>query len=393
MFTLAIKYRLYPTSAQETLLRETLDVCRQVYNSMLHWRKFDFEMLGQSPDFYDQKKALPVWKESFPELCQVHSQVLQDVVKRVDLAFQAFFRRVEQGQNPGYPRFKGVGQYDSITYPQASAFGVGIDAIRLSKIGCVKAVVHCALPGTAKTCTVRLQAGKWFACITCEVEEKPLPESKRQVGIDVGLNHFASTSDGEFIANPRFFRKDEKALAKAQRKVERLKACRKEERKASLRKANRVVARIHERTRNRRHNFVHQLSRKLVNQYDLIAVEELAVDNMIRRPAPRPDPENEGLFLRNGASQKSGLNKSIADAAWSMFRSVLTYKAERAGRKVVNVDPVYTSQDCSRCGKRVPKSRSERVHACPHCGLILDRDVNAARNTLQKAVGQHSVPA
>ena len=122
-------------------------------------------------------------------------------------------------------------------------------------------------------------------------------------------------------------------------------------------------------------------------------MEELAVENMIRRPVPRPDPENEGQFLRNGASQKSGLNKSISDAAWSMFRSVLTYKAENAGRKVVNVNPAYTSQDCSRCGMRVPKSISERVHACPHCGLILDRDVNAARNTLQKAVGQHSVPA
>ena len=393
MPTLAFKYRLYPTPAQDTALHGMLATACDVYNSLVNWRKYTYEVEGKSPDFYEQKKALPLWKKAHPELSLVHSQVLQDVVKRVDRAFDAFFRRVKAGETPGYPRLKGKGQYDSLTYPQEGGFDVGLDAIRLSKVGMVKAVVHRPLPGTVKTCTVRLQAGKWFACITCEVEAEALPPSSEQVGIDVGLNHFAALSNGEFVENPRFFRKEEKALAKAQRKADTFKHARNKEQKAARLKANKVVSRIHERVRNRRHDFVHQLSRKLVNRYGLIALEDLSVDNMVRRPKPKPDPENEGQFLPNGASAKSGLNKSIVDAAWSMFRSVLTYKAERAGRKEVNVNPAYTSQDCSRCGFRVPKTLSERVHICPCCGLVLDRDVNSAKNVLQLAVGQHSVPA
>jgi putative transposase len=391
--TLAFKYRLYPTPAQDAALHGMLATTRDVYNSMVNWRKYAYEVEGTSPDFYEQKKALPLWKKEHPELREVYSQVLQDVVKRVDRAFDAFFRRVKAGEPPGYPRLKGKGQYDSLTYPQACGFDVGADTIRLSKVGCVIAVVHRPLLGKAKTCTVRLQAGKWFACITCEVEAQALPVSTEAIGIDVGLKVFAATSEGEFIENPRFFRKDEKALAKAQRKADKFKHARTQEQKAARRKANKVVSRIHERIRNRRHDFVHQLSRKLVNRYGLIALEALRVDNMVRRPKPKPDPENEGQFLPNGASAKSGLNKSIVDAAWSMFRSVLTYKAEWAGRKEVNVNPAYTSQDCSGCGQRVPKPLSERVHVCPCCGLVLDRDVNAARNILKIAVGQHSVPA
>lgn len=393
MFRLTIKYRFYPTPAQDTALHGMLATARDVYNSMINWRKHDYEMLGKSPNYCEQANALPLWKKTHPELCEVYSQVLQDVVKRVDRAFEAFFRRVKAGETPGYPRLKGKGQYDSLTYPQVNGFDVGIDAIRLTKVGCVKAVVHRPLPGKAKTCTVRLQAGKWFACISCEVEIEPLPPSDEQVGLDVGLNHFAITSDEEFIENPRFLRKEKKALAKAQRKADKLKQARSKDQKAAKRRADKVVARIHERIRNRRHDFVHQLSRRLVNRYGLIVLEALSVDNMVRRPASKPDTKNEGQWLPNGASAKSGLNNSIADAAWSMFRSVLTYKAENAGRKEVNVNPAFTPQDCSGCGTRIPKTLKERVHICPCCGLVLDRDLNAARNILQIAMGQHSVPA
>ena len=372
MSTLAIKYRLYPTPAQETKLWQALAVCRAVYNSLVLWRKRDFEAQGKSPDYYAQKKALPVWKTAHPELCQPHSQALQDVAKRVDIAFAAFFRRIKAGETPGYPRFKGEGQYDSLTYPQTGGFAVQEDAVRLSKIGVVKAVVHRALPGTAKTCTVRVQSGKWFACITCEGEAESLPESAEQVGIDVGLEHFTATSDGEFVANPRFFRKDEKALAKAQRKADKSKHARTQAQKAARRKANKVVSRIHERIRNRRHDFVHQTARKLVNRFGLIAVEALNITGMV---------------------QNHCLAKSIADASWSMFRAVLTSKAERAARVVIAVNPAYTSQTCSACGYRAQKKLSERVHVCSCCGLVLQRDVNAAKNILKIAVGQHSVPA
>jgi putative transposase len=395
MFVLTIKYRLQPTAAQETALRGMLATAREVYNSLVNWRKYAYEVQGKSPNYCEQANALPLWKKAHPHLCDVNAQVLQEVAKRVDRAFLAFFRRVNEGDTPGYPRFKGKGQYDSLTYPQGGAkgcFNVGTDAIRLSKVGMVKAVVHRPLPGTAKTCTVCLQAGKWFACVVCEVEAEPLPQSTEAIGIDVGLNVFAALSNGEFIANPRFFRKEEKALQKAQRKADKFKHARNKEQKAKRRKAYKVVSRIHERIRNRRHDFVHQLSRKLVNRFGLIAVEKLNVKNMSKSPAPKQDAET-GEYLSNGASAKAGLNKSILDAAWSMFRFCLAYKAESAGRKNTEVNPAYTSQDCSQCGYRVPKTLSERVHVCPCCGLVLDRDVNAARNILQIAVGQHSVPA
>jgi len=247
--------------------------------------------------------------------------------------------------------------------------------------------LHRPIEGRVKTCTVRRQGAKWYVCFSVEVEAQPLPPASEQVGVDVGLNQFAALSNGEVIENPRFCQKDEKALAKAQRKFDKVKN---EHRTKAHRKAKKVVRRIHERIRNRRHDFVHQTARRLVNRYGLIAVEKLNVKNMSRRPAPKQD-EATGEYLPNGASQKAALNQSIADAAWSMFRYVLTYKAESAGRQVVNINPAWTSQDCSGCGTRRKKKLSERVHDCPNCGLSLDRDINAAINILQIAVGQHSV--
>jgi putative transposase len=394
MFKMALKYRLYPTAAQETVLDRTLATCRDVYNSLLHERKHDYEAKGTSPSRYEQQKHFPRWSKEFPEIGGVFSQVLQNVAARLDIAFKAFFRRVQAGEKPGFPRVKGEG-YDSFTYPQAG-FKVLDQAVSLSKIGTVKAILHRPVEGTIKTCTVRRQSGKWYVCFAVEVgvspcaspEAEPLPPSVKQVGIDVGLNAFAALSNGEFVENPRFFRKEEKALAKAQRKVEKYKKG-----SPAQRKARKVVSRIHERIRNRRHDFVHQLSRKIVNRFGLIAVEKLNVKNMSKSPAPKPDPENVGQYLPNGASAKAGLNKSILDAAWSVFRFCLAYKAESAGRQYAEVNPAWTSQDCSGCGMRVKKTLQERVHFCPMCGLSLDRDTNAARNILQIAVGQHSVPA
>lgn len=343
-----------------------LDLCREVYNSLINERKALFEIRGKSPTLRQQQLSLTKWKEVNPELKAVHSQVLQNVAVRVDLAFQAFFRRVKSGDNPGYPRFKGQGQYDSITFPQApSGCKMEGELLNLSKVGEVRCVVHRPLVGTPKTCTIRRQAAKWFACIACEYTPETLPESNDVVGIDVGLEKFAALSDGSFVENPRFFRKDEKALAKAQRKQSRTAKGSK-----ARRKADKVVSRIHERIRNRRHNFVHQLARKLVNQFGLIAVEKLNVKGMVKN---------------------HHLAKGISDAAWSQFRSVLSMKAESAARKIVEVNPAYTSQDCSNCGHRAKKPLKERWHNCPMCGLSLDRDTNAAHNILKTALGLQSV--
>lgn len=351
----AFVYRLYPTPAQETALDGVLTVCREVYNSMVNWRKHDFEVSGKSPNYYEQKKALPIWKQTHPELRKIHSQTLQDVVKRVDLAFQAFFRRVKAGETAGYPRRKGIGQYDSFTFTQGG-YSVGTENLCLFKIGAVKAVFHRPLRGGVKTLTIRKRSGKWFACFACEVAAESLPESDEAIGVDVGLSHFATLSDGSTLENPRFFRKEERALAKAQRKLSKQKRG-----SWARRKAHKVVSRIHERIRNRRHNFVHQFARRLVNHYKIIAVENLNVQGMVKNHC---------------------LSKSIFDASWSLFRSVLTQKAESATRQLVSVEPAYTSQDCSTCGFRVRKKLSERIHSCPNCGLVLDRDHNAALNII-----------
>ncbi len=373
-----LKLRLYPDRAQERALNDTLETCRLVYNSLVGDRKFQYDTEKVSVGRYTQQAYLPKWKSKMlpggkkghPELKAVYSQVLQDVVHRVDLAFKAFFDRAAKGETPGFPRPKGEGQYDSITFTQNDSFKVCDSTIRLAKIGQVKAKLHRRPWGELKTCTVRRINGKWFACLCQEVEPELLPPSTEAVGIDVGLKTFAAFSDGTFIENPRFFRKEEKALAKAQRKLSKQKRGSRERRKA-----RKVVSRIHERIRNRRHDFCHQNARRIVNRFGIIAVEKLSVKNMLGNHC---------------------LAKSISDASWSQFRSILTSKAESAGREVLAVNPAYTSQDCSGCGYRpdgkdgrTKKKLSDRWHLCPMCGLSVDRDTNAAVNIL--ALGQQSV--
>ncbi len=345
-------------------MRETLAVCRLVYNSMVHERTALHEQRLKSPTFYTQAPALARWKKDHAELKAVHSQVLQNVARRVELAFQAFFRRVKQGEAPGYPRLKGKVQYDSITYPQ-SGFKINDSTITLSLLGKreqVKAKIHRAIVGTVKTCTVRRYGQKWFVCFSVEQEDSPLSPCAEAIGLDAGLNSFLALSNGEFIDNPRFFRRDEKALAKAGRRQSKTAKASRERKRA-----NKVLRRIHERIRNRRHDFVHQTARKIVNRYGVIAVEKLNVKGMVKNHC---------------------LAKSISDASWSMFRTILTQKAESAARVVIAVDPRHTSQECHACGYRAKKKLSERWHLCPMCGASLDRDTNAAINILNLTINQ-----
>ena len=358
------KFRLNPTRHQRTLLGNTLELCRWVYNETLATRKGAYEQEKKSITHYDTIKMLPIWKEHKPELTQVYSQCLQEVCTRVDLAFQAFFRRVKAGgEKPGYPRFKGYGRYSSFTYPQ-TGFELLDHGLRLSKVGVIRITQHRPVEGKIKTLNIQRDGvGNWYACFSCEVEPRPLPESERAVGIDVGLESFATFSSGEKIANPRFFRQDERELAKAQRRLSRAE-------KGTPERARRrkVVAHIHQRIANRRKDFTHKLSRQLVNEYGIIAFEKL---------------NNQGML------QNHYLAKSISDAAWNGLVQCTRYKAEEAGRSVVLVDPNGTSQRCSRCGRVVKKPLSVRVHACPVCGLKIDRDENAAINIL--ALGLESL--
>ncbi len=360
----SVKYRLRPTKKQEKILTAHSEECRLLYNQLLCVRVQAWQQKHQSLSCYDQIKTMPLMKKQRPEFTQVYSQVLQQVAVRVDLAFKAFFRRVKEraktGEKAGFPRYKGQNRYDSITYPQFSN-GCRLDdkGLRLGKIGCIRIVQHRPLEGMPKSCTLRRTAtGKWFVTISCDIGTAPeKTDAGPAVGIDVGLDNFAMFSDREKIANPRFFRKEEKALAKAQRKWDKVKKASPKKRE----KARKTVARVHERIRNRRHNFVHQEARKVVNKYGFVATEKLDAKKM---------------------QKNRRLSKSISDAAWFLFRHCLEYKAEEAGIGFKPVDPEYTSQDCSSCGHRQKKALSDRVHHCKKCGYTTDRDHNAALNIL-----------
>ena len=365
------KYRLYPNQQQQRLLNAQLEECRWLYNELLAARRDAWEQRQESLRLYDQQATLPALKVGRPALAAVQSQVLQNVAVRIDLAFQAFFRRVRAGEGAkksGYPRFRGTGRYVSITFPQVPV-GCKLNAearqVRLHGVGPVKVILHRPLEGTPKTATIsRSSTGKWYIAFTCEYAEPlPLPETGQQVGIDVGLKTFATLSTGAEITNPRFFRAEDRALARAQRRLS------KEEQGTPARtQRRRVVARVHERTRWRRGDFAHQHSRRIVNTFDVIAVEDLSVNRMTHTHC---------------------LAKSIHDAAWSQFADLITYKAAWAGRRFVAVNPAYTSQDCSQCGHRQPLSLADRIYTCLCCGVVLDRDFNASLNIL--GVGLHTL--
>lgn len=367
------KYRLKPARAQRTQLEQTLELCRSVYNSTLAVRRNAYRREGKSLSRYDTNKLLPMWKVNFTPLQSVHSQVLQNVQKRVDLAFQAFFRRVKAGEEPGYPRFKGKGQYSSITYPQ---YGNGVSlhesTLTLSKIGTIKVLLHRPIEGTIKTVTVQRSAGKWYVCFSCEVEPEPLPESHEAVGVDLGLKTFATLSNGETIKRERWMKRDAKDIARLQRKKEQY-----PKGSSQRQKVIKALNHAYQRQANRRNDFAHQESRKMVNQFGLIVFENLNIQDM----------------LSNGHRI---INQNIGDVAWGKFVKYSTYKAESAGRAVALINPRGTTQECSACGEVVPKDLSVRVHQCPHCGLKMDRDLNAALNILGRglaSIGNQSVEA
>jgi len=376
----SFKYRLYPTGKQARTLQWTLDRTRELYNAALQERRDAYRMAHKSITYYDQSVQLPEIKAIREEYKDIHSQVLQDVLRRVDKAMKAFFRRVKSGETPGYPRFQGRDRYDSFTYPQAGFSLTQDSRVCLSKIGSIKVKLHRELQGTIKTCTIKREGTCWYVVFACEVEAEPLPVSHEAVGIDLGLLHFATLSTGETIENPRYFRKGEKKLQALQQSL-----ARKKRGSHRRQKAVQKVAKAHRKVRNQRADFLHKASRMLVNQYGVIVFEELQPANMSRRAKPKQD-EN-GTYLPNGASAKSGLNKSIQDAGWGQFVGYCTYKAENAGRTVVQVNPRYTSQVCSGCGTIRKKTLEERWHRC-ECGTELDRDHNAAINILRLGSSQ-----
>ena len=357
------QYRLYPTKSQLRGLEAVLEECRWVYNETLAQRKNLYELTGISLGLYDTQNFLPFWKEKRPALKTVHSQVLQQAQIRVDLAMKAFFRRVKTAQNPGYPRFKGKGRYDSFTFTQAG-FSVSENAVKISKVGEIKAVIHRPIEGKVKTLTIRrTSTGKWFACFSCELPDVAVvPVTiESSVGIDLGVTTFAVMSNGDTVENPRVFKTYAKRLARVTRRREAL-----PKGSAQRNKARIVESKVHERIANVRKDFAHKTALSVVRKYDLIVLEDLNTKNMLE-------------------NNTTAMSRSIADVAWNQFVQFTQYKAASAGKRVILVDPRNTTKECSRCGMLIPKDLSERVHRCT-CGLEMGRDLNAAINIVRRGL-------
>ena len=399
----AYKYRIYANKITRDNLNGVLTLCRELYNAGLqehcdayeakvkrHPNYFDEPTRKQlttehAVGVYEQKRDLVEIKEIRPEYQEIASHVLQDVLFRLKRAFDGFFRRVKNGEKPGYPRYQGRHRYTSFTYPDGAGWKleaqkrpaekkgmVRVD-LRLSKIGTVKLHLHRDIAGTIKTLTIKREGEHFYAVFTCEIgKPEALPVGYEDVGIDLGITHFAALSTGEYIDNPRHYRKVEKKLKKLQTALSHKK-------RGSHRrnKAVQALAKAHRKIRHQRADYLHKGSRQLVNRFQVLVFEDLQTDNLLKRPKPKQD-EGTGHYLPNGAAAKAGLNKSIQDAGWATFVEYCTYKAAWAGRTLVLVNPKNTSQICSHCGRVVRKTLKDRWHSC-QCGEEADRDTNSAK--------------
>jgi putative transposase len=377
----SFQYRLYPTQEHEIVLNNTLETCRHLFNGALAERIDAYQYEGKTIGYNEQQNQLPLLKETAQPLADLYSQVAQDCLKRLEKAYQAFFRRVKAREEPGFPRFKGFGRYRSFCYPQwnGSVKIIG-KVLRLSKIGDIAIRLHRPLQGTPKTCTISRKADGWYASIACEVEPQPLPKTGVDVGIDVGIEQFATFSDDHPpIANPRYLEKAQSRVRKAQKRLER-RSRRDKSGKLTGKQSNRrekakiLLAKAHLRVKRARLDFHHKTAYVLVRRFDTIYIENLNIRGMLKN---------------------HHLARVISDAAWGQFFLVLKHKAENAVKTVVEVCPKYTSQNCSGCGEYVPKALSCRTHSCPYCGLVLHRDKNAAENIRKKgrdaAFGERAV--
>ncbi|MCJ7443018.1 MAG: transposase [Methanotrichaceae archaeon] len=349
----AYKFRIYPTKQQAETLDDTLDFCRQLWNLALADRKTIYELEGKTRSYEDQAALLTQEKTKYPELKQVFSQVLQEVLRRLQTAFDNFFRRVRQhARKKGYPRFKS--RYLSFTYPQLG-FKLDGSKLILAKIGSIRIFRHRGIEGQIKTCTLKKSSScKWFALFSVEKEDPHKVEPLKSLGVDLGLTHQVVTSEGQYFKYPNHYIKAQKALRKAQKALSR-----KAKGSNNRQKAKIKVAKVHERIKNLRDESLHQVSRKLVDQAELIVFENLNINEMVQ----------------------GNLAKHILDHSWNKLIQFTQSKAERAGKTVVLVDPRNTTKKCSACGKLTPKTLKDRVHSC-RCGLTICRDLNAALNIL-----------
>ena len=355
------RYRLLPTKLQHRSLEQILESQRQLYNAALEERIGAYRKAGVTLTYIDQTKGLTEWRRDDPEASALPVSLQRATLKRLDNAYKGFFRRVKNGGKPGFPRFRGKGWFDSFGFQEFK--GITLRSWRLRFNGMpasLRVYWHRELPQGAsiRSCTFKRDPKGWCVSFAVETKEAALRERQHAVGVDLGISTFAALSDGGFIPSLKAARKAERRLRVAQRAL-----ARKKRGSGGRREARTAVARCHAAVARQRREHLHQASARLVRDYDVIAVEELNVKGLAG----------------------SALAKDVHDASWAKFISMLRYKAEWAGARLIAVDPHNTTQECSGCGMNVPKGLTDRLHDCPHCGLAIDRDLNAARNILNRA--------
>jgi putative transposase len=354
------KYRLYPGRAQERNLFRVLNGARHLYNMILAERRYAWEFERRSVTLKELDTLARHYRAKMPYGQHIYSQTAQSIIRQVDEAFNAFFQRVQLGRTPGYPRFKQRTQFNSFLFPQYNG-GAILDGRRLQLFGIGRVAVrwHRMMEGTLKTTRILHRAGQWFVLFTCEiVSTKPLKKTGKAIGIDVGLTALITTSNGDKVDHPHYYRDAQKRLRVLQRSLER-----KTRGGCNRHKVLLNVQRQHAHVVQQRRDFAHKLSFILIKHFDRIGVEDLRITNMVRN---------------------KHLSKSILDAGWGLFTQLLTSKAESAGREVMFVNPAYTSRTCSHCGVLFDQlTLADRWVECA-CGLSLDRDHNAAINILKK---------
>lgn len=377
-----VTFKLYPNARQAERLTGWVRLHCELYNAALQERIEAYRKCGKSISYYDQQNVLPEIKAARPELVELGSHALQQTLRRLDLAFAAFFRRVKAGQTPGFPRFKSSARFSGFCYPDPAGWKLMQCGKRggTLRLGSGKDAMSIRLRGQHRfgseakpnDLTITRKNGEWFASVTLRVQETACARERSDAqhrGIDFGISDWATFDNGKAIANPRWVREELPKLATLQRERAR-------KRKGSLRykRISWQAARLHERIANLRREFVHQETTKLVQTCAVIATEELAPKNMSR--SARGTVEAPGRRVR----QKAGLNREILSAAFGMAHQMLSYKAVEAGTRLhlANTRQLKPSQRCAKCWATVPKTLAQRVHVCPHCGHTAPRDQNSA---------------
>ncbi|WP_406439614.1 transposase [Streptomyces sp. NBC_01613] len=388
------KFLMRPTVGQQAALGEMLRDHCSLYNGALQERRDAYRHASKTSVKYGQQsgqlKDIRAFDPERQGRWSFSSQ--QATLRRLDKAFAAFFRRIKSGDTPGYPRFRGVNWFDTVDFPRDgdgcrwdSTPHDPVTRVRLQGVGHVKVNQHRPVVGKVKTVSVKREGRRWYVVITAEQPRpEPLPKTGSVVGIDLGIASFLTTSNGVHVANPRHARKAAAKLEAAQQALSRFPRRKAKNRTNNHQRAVERVAALHGKVRRQRLDHAHKTAHALVAEHDFIAHEDLKIRNMSKTVTPKPDPDKPGAFLPNGAAAKTGLNRSIADAGWGVFLTILHAKAESAGREVIAVDPRNTSRQCPECGHTAKENRptQEKFH-CISCDHRAHADVVGATNVLR----------